>query len=141
MDIPDMLDGQSAGITGYYDENTFLEFGIAKKEGKLYLYVNEHVGETDKALLSKEPLDGAAKSVRLYMDTDYLKRELSYGINEGSKEHFTTLENVFYLCDEGLNFGKRFTGAMVGMYAFSGPNEMIVSFRDDMFKEMYEEQR
>ena len=136
MDIPDMLDGQSAGITGYYDENTFFEFGVTKKEGELYLYVNEHVGETDKALLSKEPLDGAAKSVRLYMDTDYLKRELSYGINEGSKEHFTTLENVFYLCDEGLNFGKRFTGAMVGMYAFSGPNEMIVSFRDDMFKEM-----
>jgi xylan 1,4-beta-xylosidase len=25
---------------------------------------------------------------------------------------------------------------MVGMYAFSGANEMIVSFRDDMFKEM-----
>ena len=87
--------------------------------------------------MAKEPFDEAISSIRLYMDTDHLRRELSYCLNEeGDREHFTTLNNVFYLCDEGLSTGKRFTGAMVGMYAFSGANEMIVSFRDDMFKEM-----
>ena len=30
------------------------------------------------------------------------------------------LSNVYYLCDEGLKKGKRFTGAMVGMYAYAG---------------------
>ncbi|WP_022768752.1 family 43 glycosylhydrolase [Butyrivibrio sp. NC2007] len=137
MDIPDIKDGQSAGICGYYDENTFFEFGITRKEGRRYLYVNEHIGDEDRALLSKEPLEGTAESIRLYMDTDHLRRELSYCLNEeGDRRHFATLDNVFYLCDEGLDRGKRFTGAMVGMYAFSGANEMIVSFRDDMFKEM-----
>ena len=137
MDIPDIKDGQSAGICGYYDENTFFEFGITSKEGRRYLYANEHIGDEDRALLSKEPFDGAAGSIRLYMDTDRQRRELSYCLNEeGDRKHFATLENVFYLCDEGLDWGKRFTGAMVGMYAFSGANEMIVSFRDDMFKEM-----
>ncbi len=137
LDIPDMEDGQSAGICGYYDENTFFEFGITTKERRRYLYVNEHIGDEDRALLSKEPFDGAAGSIRLYMDTDRLRRELSYSLDkEENRESFATLENVFYLCDEGLERGKRFTGAMVGMYAFSGTNEMIVSFRDDMFKEM-----
>lgn len=28
-----------------------------------------------------------------------------------------TLENVTYLSDEGVKLGKRFTGAMVGVYA------------------------
>ena len=30
------------------------------------------------------------------------------------------LDNVYYLCDEGLKKGKRFTGAMIGMYAYAG---------------------
>jgi len=44
------------------------------------------------------------------------------------------LNNVYYLCDEGLKKGKRFTGAMVGMYAFAGQNvqqesdDLIVEF-------------
>ena len=32
----------------------------------------------------------------------------------------SVLDNVYYLCDEGIKKGKRFTGAMVGMYAFAG---------------------
>ena len=137
MDIPKMLDGQSAGICGYYDENTFFEFGVAKKEKELYLYVCEHIGDEDKLLFSKEPLNAATKMIRLYMDTDHLRRSLSYSLDgEEIKKDFTVLKNVFYLCDEGLKAGKRFTGAMVGMYAFSGVNEMTVTFRDDMFKEL-----
>ena len=31
-----------------------------------------------------------------------------------------SLDNVYYLCDEGIRKGKRFTGAMIGMYAYAG---------------------
>ena len=37
-----MSEGQSAGITGYYDENTFLEFGVTCRDGNVYLYTREY---------------------------------------------------------------------------------------------------
>ena len=137
MDISDMTEGQSAGITGYYDENTFFEFGVIKRDGSLYVYSNEHIGAEDLFLLSKDKLAGDARSIRLFMDTDNLKRRLTYSINDGDPrlEH-TTLQNVFYLCDEGLSMGKRFTGALVGMYVYEGDKNLTVTFRDDRYNDI-----
>lgn len=77
--------------------------------------------------------------IELKIDTEYLKRKFSYRIintsdkynndeaavlKDNSSEYAAgfipacTLENVYYLCDEGLRKGKRFTGAMHGMYAY-----------------------
>ncbi len=135
IQIPKMIVGQCAGITGYYDENTYLEFGIISREGQLYLYSNEHIGDEDRFSISKEALPGAANTIRLIMDTDYLKRTLSYEA-EGSNSPaaFKVLDNVYYLCDEGLSKGKRFTGAMVGMYAYAGSSELSVKFFDEAYK-------
>ncbi len=137
MDIPDMAEGQSAGITGYYDENTFFEFGVTKKDGSLFVYSNEHIGDEDRFLLSKDALAGNTGSIRLYMDTDGFKRRLSYSVNDkDSRLEHTTLENVFYLCDEGLSYGKRFTGALVGMYVYEGDKNLTVTFRDDRYNDI-----
>ncbi|MBR5635607.1 MAG: hypothetical protein IKW81_01590 [Pseudobutyrivibrio sp.] len=126
-----MSDGQSAGITGYYDENTYLEFGVICRMGKKYIYCNEHIGDEDKTIIAENPLSEGTGKVQLTMRTDYLKRTLSY-----DSTVFTTLENVYYLCDEGLSRGKRFTGALVGMYAYAGPeNDMSVTFIDDHYDE------
>ena len=134
MDIPDMSEGQSAGITGYYDENTFFEFGLMKREAGLYVFSNEHIGDEGRLLLAKEPLDSAVRSVRFYMDADGLKRKLSYCIDEAEDAiKFGVLDNVFYLCDEGLSYGKRFTGALVGMFVYEGEKELTVSFREDRY--------
>ena len=57
------------------------------------------------------------------MDTDYLKRSFSYHAEGGQWQELVTLDNVYYLCDEGIRMGKRFTGAMVGVYAYSGEYE------------------
>ena len=55
------------------------------------------------------------------MDTRYLKRSFWYRFNGEQVWHLAAeLDNVNYLCDEGLSRGKRFTGAMVGVYAVSG---------------------
>ena len=34
-------------------------------------------------------------------------------------------ENIYYLCSEAISKGKRFTGAMIGMYAYSGEESVI----------------
>lgn len=134
-----MKEGQCAGITGYYDENTFFEFGVLCKDNYLYIYAKEHVGDSDRLTISDEALDLSVNEIRLIMRTDYLKRELSYALSEeGGEIPFTTLHNVNYLCDEGLIKGKRFTGALVGMYAFRGALDLSVSFRNDIYNDLEE---
>ena len=131
LEIPELEEGQSAGITGYYDENTFFEFGIIKKEGDIYVYSNEHVGDEDRCIIGDEPIEEKAGTITLNMYTDYLERTLSYALSDiGEEIIFATLNNVYYLCDEGLSKGKRFTGALVGMYAFgNGDDKLKVRYR------------
>jgi hypothetical protein len=133
-----LKEGQCAGITGYYDENTFLEFGITARNNGIYIYSREHIGDEDKIKIGPQLLPG---SIRLRMDTDYLTRRLSYKIfSENSiastgYTSFTTLESVNYLCDEGLRKGKRFTGALVGMYAYRGDEDLKVRFHHDLYQD------
>lgn len=111
-------DKGQAGMTCYYDENTYLTFHVENHEGRLLLKVTEHVDTADTQDFCLElpaPLPGL---LHLKVETDYLKRSFSYALDEGDYRHACTLENVFYLCDEGIKKGKRFTGAMVGMYAY-----------------------
>ena len=140
LDIPEMSEGQSAGITGYYDENTFFEFGIKKKEGGIFIYSNEHVGDTDKPLMSSSPVAENAQEICLIMDTDRFTRSLSYStVISGKKSPevvHTSLQNVNYLCDEGLKKGKRFTGALVGMFAVRGNGELTAHFHHEKYEDL-----
>ncbi len=94
----------------------------------LRLYCNEHIGDTDKSVFSDEPVPLGASSVRLKMETHYLERKLSFCYGEDEEKLFAVLGNVYYLCDEGLSRGKRFTGALVGMYAFAGDGNLTAKF-------------
>ncbi len=138
MDIPVMYEGQTAGITGYYDENTYCLFGLKKYEGKMYLFASEHVGDNDNEVISDEPIDDMATSIRLKMTVDELRRTMSYEVQNDTltdEAIFTTLYNVYYLCDEGLKKGKRFTGALVGMFAYSGDaNDIYVTFKNSNYR-------
>jgi xylan 1,4-beta-xylosidase len=144
LDIPELSNGQCAGITGYYDENTFFEFGVISFEKELYIYSREHIGDEDRIRRGEKPLSSLTKSIRFAMDTDYLKRELKYrsltededGEGHGDVfESFTILDNVYYLCDEGLKKGKRFTGALVGLYAYRGESDLKVRFHHDNYRD------
>ena len=132
LEIPQMSEGQCAGITGYYDENTYLEFGIMCLDGRLLLYSNEHIGDEDCYVFSEKEIPQGTERVQLSMETHYLERKLLYAFSEDQnpKTLFATLNNVYYLCDEGLNRGKRFTGALTGMYAYGGGSEFKVRFSD-----------
>ena len=115
FDFTALIDGQGAGMTCYYDENTYLKFGVFKEGGKLFLKVQEHVDHDTWDDFCVELAD-MGKMV-LKCETRGLERRFSYRYVK--EENFTvlgTLPNVYYLCDEGIKRGKRFTGAMIGIY-------------------------
>lgn len=117
---PKLEVGQHTGLTCYYDENTYLLYGVFKTEKGLELKVFEHIDEsnTDSLVLSEVLPD--FKEIDLKIVTKGLKRTFIYGLDNNEEKSLGTLDNVYYICDEGIRKGKRFTGAMVGMYAYSG---------------------
>jgi len=134
MKIPGKLeDGQFAGITGYYDENTWMIFGVLAKNGHKYIFENEHIGDEDKSMIG-DCLDDSIKDIKLIMTTKGLSRQLSYSFNNEDVLKLTCLDNVYYLCDEGIKRGKRFTGATVGMAVYSGKDELSVEFNDFKYR-------
>ncbi len=122
-DIPDET---QCGMTCYYDENTYLTYHIEREGDRLLLKVLEHIDTEDKAAFCTN-ITGTTK-LTLKVNTDYLKRSFSYSLDGGEYTAACTLENVYYLCDEGLKKGKRFTGAMIGMYAYSTKNDVYAGF-------------
>lgn len=112
LNVPE---GKEAGVTCYYDENTYLIFSVRNEAGKKYLVVEEHIGHEDNSAAKVELTD--ALVIEFKIDTKGLLRSFSYRLDE-SKNYIpvTELTNVYYLCDEGIKMGKRFTGAMIGIY-------------------------
>lgn len=101
-----------AGLTCYYDEHSFLTAGV--RDGALH--VTEQIGlET----VTHAPIPVALKPgdrLTLRVEVDGLRRTLLTRAGDGWQT-LCALENVTYLSDEGVRIGKRFTGAMVGVYA------------------------
>lgn len=138
MVIPNLMPGQEAGLTCYYDENTWVTCGVRGTEPEpdvtesqtprrarvMHAFVHEHIGDEDReySLTPTMPLvPGAA--IFVTVDTHGLTR--TFTLADAS----VTLDNVYYLSDEGLACGKRFTGAMVGLYAYAGEQELYAHFR------------
>ncbi|MDD6332986.1 MAG: family 43 glycosylhydrolase [Clostridia bacterium] len=121
MRMPALEPGQDCGLTCYYDENTFLKFGVFRPlDGdNMVVRVVEVIGDE---VITHEEINVNAKERHIFfrIETNYLTRVFLYGYDEKNYEKLTVLNNVYYLCDEGLSAGKRFTGAMVGMYAHAG---------------------
>lgn len=128
--IPELSVGQETGITCYYDENTWVNCFLGCNQNSYYLQVKEHVGATD----TEQPpvfLRGDAfvgELLRFKVETHYLRRSFTVEL-AGKTVFLAELPNVYYLCDEGIRMGKRFTGAMVGMYAYGGEQPLYAEFR------------
>ena len=122
MDMPQLYPGQDAGLTCYYDENTFLKFGIyatLTNPVRLVAKLEEYIG--DDIITSDEfEIDYNQKDIYFKIETDYLKRKFYISYDNKTFYQIAARDNVYYLCDEGLKKGKRFTGAMIGMYAYAG---------------------
>ncbi len=125
--------GQEIGLTCYYDENTWVCFGAVGMAGSAELVVKEHIGDEDRVFwaggIHTEGL------LRLGVETRGLERRFLYRTDEGEIRPAYTLENVYYLCSEGIKKGKRFTGAMVGLYVYAGDQECHGVFRYFEYRE------
>ena len=146
MKVPQLEIGQEAGVTCYYDENTWVNFYLGRNEAGLFIQVREHIGTKDilhqaesllmlqllayngqKAQASENSDTKQETYITFYVDTEYLNRKFSYQIGT-EKVQLANLDNVYYLCDEGIRMGKRFTGAMIGMYAYAGEKPFEAEF-------------
>lgn len=141
MDFRSLQNGQDAGMTCYYDENTYLKFGIYRKDNCYHIAVFEKIDEDAHIAFSRDITDVIMTHmsdidtvITLQIDTKYLKRSFSFGFEDTSTQTLGTLDNVYYLCDEGIRKGKRFTGAMIGVYAYAGETAGTVKFRDLEYK-------
>lgn len=135
--VPELKEGQEAGITCYYDENTWVCCYLSREGENLIVQVKEHIGKEDvvhpKKLLSEDCVGG---QYVLGVETEYLHRRFYCGKVEEEKRMLTELSNVYYLCDEGISMGKRFTGAMIGIYGYAGEEPLYIPFRKFDYQEM-----
>lgn len=140
LNLPNMQDGQEAGLTCYYDENTWVCFFVGKQR-EYFLQVVEHIGADTichpRQKLSDIAPDFSGTQILLCVKTEYLKR-IFFAEIQGEKTAIQTLNHVYYLCDEGIRMGKRFTGAMVGMYAYAGTTPLYAEFGEFFYENMTE---
>ncbi len=116
--VPAMKEGESLGLTCYYDENSYIKYGITLSGGSFQVLLAEYVGDGYRQETLCPPESGEIREgdvLSLKVSTDYLKRGFFW--NRGDGFHITAeIEDTSYLSSEGLKKGKRFTGATVGIY-------------------------
>ncbi len=109
-----------AGIVLYYDENTYIKFGVTKDR----VFLSEYV---DDAYVRTESMPFRFRGmVTFRVDTDGLKR--TFLLND---RLIWQWRDVTSICSEGLVKGKRFTGAMYGVYV-NGRNLLCWKQRNDI---------
>ena len=112
-----------AGLMGYYDERSFFLFGIRKENGRYQLEVTEQIGD-----VRREKTLGILSSpiVALAVAGDGFDRRLM--VNGRAILSI----RADYLCDEGVQGGKRFTGALVGIAAVGKGRALFTNYQDEM---------
>lgn len=132
---PVLAEGEEAGITCYYDENTWVCFFLSRNRETYFLQVREHVGKEDIAHRIEKLRNPVGRRLVLGVDTNYLERSFYYIAAGENVKTVEKLSNVYYLCDEGISMGKRFTGAMVGMYGYAGEEPLYIEFTNFCYRE------
>lgn len=128
-----MQESQEAGLICYYDENTWVSCSLLKEQDGEYIRVKEHIGEQG-IIHGKTRLTDDLISIEFIVETNKLQRSFFYRLNGGERKVAAELQDVYYLCDEGLKKGKRFTGAMVGLFAYAGDKNYRAKFLNFFYK-------
>ena len=114
LTVPD--EAGEAGVTAYYDEYSFYTVGIHCEGGVWQICVTEQEGHAQR-IRAEQPVDVLpGQRVKLGTRAHGLARSVSWSLG-GEKEEWLPLGDVAYLSDEGVAVSKRFTGAMLGVYA------------------------
>lgn len=132
---PALTMGQEAGITCYYDENTWVCFFLSRSQESYFLQVREHIGTETIDHRTENLHDPTSMRLMLGVDTKYLERSFYYALAGKEVKTAERLSDVYYLCDEGIPAGKRFTGAMTGMYGYAGEKPLFIEFTQFRYQE------
>lgn len=135
LTAPALTEGQEAGITCYYDENTWVCFFLSRNQETYFLQVREHIGKEDIDHRIEKLDSPAGSRLILGVDTNYLERSFYYTAAGRDVKTVEKLSDVYYLCDEGIPLGKRFTGAMVGMYGVAKNAPLSIEFINFHYQE------
>ena len=133
--LPHLMPGQEAGIIGYYDENSWVLASVyAREDGTYGFRTTEHIGH--ESIVHE---DAAARipaeegTFTFTMETQGLARTFRIKKEDAGTSrilHETKLTNVYYLSDEGVKMGKRFTGAMMGVAGAGGDTQFRYKLLD-----------
>ncbi|MCR5294611.1 MAG: family 43 glycosylhydrolase [Lachnospiraceae bacterium] len=134
--LPALSAGQEAGLICYYDENSWAAASVlAGEDGLLHCLVKEHIGKED--ILHESPQSLPASPARLSFSVKTRGLARSFRTAEAGpdgkdlRELFEIrLPDTSYLADEGLKMGKRFTGAMVGVFGVGVKEPFACSLLD-----------
>ncbi len=116
--IPLIKDGESLGLTCYYDENSYIKYGLSCRDGRLGILCQEYVGSEYRSVRFEPVFPGDTEQngeITVKVEGENLKRSFFYQ-NNGIWIRTAKMEDTGYLSSEGLKNGKRFTGAMLGIY-------------------------
>ncbi len=105
-------EGSFGGMAGYYDERSFFLYTARREEGHLILELTEQIGNERKTQ-QLTCLEGYEVTLRI--KGTGLTRVMEY-VTDG-KDRQAGQVYADYLSDEGLQEGKRFTGALLGLAA------------------------
>ncbi len=107
LEWPETVFASETGMVLYYDENTYVKFGVTEDR----LFVSEYVD--DRYVRSESCPFRWGESMVFRVDTDGLERIFSF-----NGKLLWRWEDVTSICSEGLKKGKRFTGATYGVYVY-----------------------
>ena len=120
MISPDgLLDHEEAGMTLYYDENSYIKFGLRKQDGCTKAVITEY---RDDRYIYEHIFNIEDISENTFtLITDYTQR--TFLLNGRC---LYTAKDVTGICSEGLSKGKRFTSAMIGAYVFGNNTHIFI---------------
>ena len=124
VDLRQMELGCAAGLTGYYDENSYFLLGLRKTAQGADVVLRQHIGEEEtEETLGQVP----GWQAKLRIEGRGLTFTASCAEAKGTKAF-----RCEYLTDEGLKMGKRFTGALVGLAAVGTGQAVFRNVREEM---------
>lgn len=120
-------EGENAGLVGYYDENTWLKFGVRFTQNAYEVFLEENRGKNRQAVpLRRLERDTGKLCVKMCTQSEH---RAFFLLTDSGWESVAVREHVDYLCDEGYSYGKRFTGPTTGIYVHGGQTVLFHSFR------------
>lgn len=119
------------GLIFYYDTYSYFKFGIRRDAQRYKLFISMmNITLNDKEILLHESdLDSFNSAISLLIETRELTKEF-YLLNNGQKTLVHTIDDCSLVTDEGISYGKRFTGPVVGVFGYKN-NPAFAEFTMD----------